>query len=248
MTALLDGPQAPSLLATAEVLPRINLIPAQVIEARRFRRLQQGMAGAVVAAVLLVGVGFAVLSAETGTAQSQLTASQADVGRLQTRVGGYQSVRTTYQEVAADRAALRQALGQEVLFSQFLANLSASVPASIEITSLTVTVGGSAGSAPSGLSGAAGSTTPLPSGVIASGGSPGTPIGTISISGLAGSQNDVASWLDAIDGQQGVRDPYLSTSSQSQSSTPTVVKFDSTAVLTSAALSGRYSGANGGLK
>jgi Tfp pilus assembly protein PilN len=75
-------------------------------------------------------------------------------------------------------------------------------------------------------------------------------IGTLSVTGLAGTHDDVAAWLTAMAKQRGVADVYFSTSTlvPASNGVRSHVTFTSTAVLTADLLSGRYSGPDGGLR
>ncbi len=247
---------APTVTSTTP-LPAINLVPGEVAVQRALRRMQVGLVLAVLAAVATVGGLDVLLAGSQQAANRDLTVGQQRSARLQAEAAGYASVTATYREVDTARNTLRTALGQEVRFSRFLAELSATVPASIQIENMTITQGAASPGAvtPSGTV-AAGPAAPASPGGTAGTASPagpaGTPtaaasaLGTLTVTGKAGSHDDVAAWLDAIGKQRGVRDAYFSTSSRPDGGAG-YVTFTSTAVLTSQLLSGRYAGDDGGL-
>ncbi|MGH8938093.1 MAG: hypothetical protein ACRDV2_01960, partial [Actinomycetes bacterium] len=49
-------------------LPRVNLLPPEIEEQRRFRRVQAGLGGAVAVAVALVAAGFVMANSEVSSA------------------------------------------------------------------------------------------------------------------------------------------------------------------------------------
>ena len=120
---------------------------------------------------------------------------------------------------------LTEAMGEEVRYSRFLSDLSLTVPENVWLKNLTFTQG----EVPAA---AVGSTEPA--------------IGTVTVTGVGFSHDDVAVWLESLAGQKGYTNPYFSSSSESLIGTRTVVDFTSTAELTSEALSGQYTKPAGG--
>lgn len=205
------------------LLPRVNLLPPEIAERRVFRRVQGGL-GAGVAAVLVLMV-FVVLAAShsVSSAESDLAASQAEQTRLESRAQTYANVSAIYAAADAAQAQLVTAMGDEIRFSQLLTDLSLSIPSSVWVTSVAMAA-----------------TPPLLS-------ASGTPaLGTFTVSGLGFSHNDVGLWLESIAGLKTYSDPYFSSSAAALMGTRRTVNFTSTATLTPAALSGRYTQQSGG--
>ena len=71
-------------------------------------------------------------------------------------------------------------------------------------------------------------------------------VGTVTVSGVGFSHEDVAVWLESLAGQEAYTNPYFSSSAESRLGTRTVVDFSSTATLTPKALSGEYTAPAGG--
>ena len=71
-------------------------------------------------------------------------------------------------------------------------------------------------------------------------------IGTLTVSGVGFSHDDVAVWLESLAGQKSYVNPYFSSSTEVLLGTRKTVNFSSTATLTPAAYSGRYTKPAGG--
>jgi Tfp pilus assembly protein PilN len=212
-------------------LPRVNLLPPEIAESRRFRRIQMGLGGAVLGAVGIVALLYVAASSSVSSAQSNVDSANARHTSLQAETAKYGDVTAVYARAAAAQAMLTQAMGEEVRYSQFLNDLSLTVPESVWLKSVTFT------QTAAGAPGAAAATTT----VLAKPG-----IGTVSFTGVGFKHDDVAVWLESLASQKGYADPYFSTSTEALLGTRKTVNFTSTATLTSAAYSGRYTKPAGG--
>jgi Tfp pilus assembly protein PilN len=212
--------QTTTLLAT---LPRVNLLPPEIEQARRFRHVQAGLGGAVVASVVVAALLFLAAGAEVGKAQDDLDANKAQATQLQSKVAEYAEVPLVYGQVEAAHAQLGLAMGQEVRWSYFLNDLSLKIPRHVWLDSMTVTA---TGVAP----------------VAATPGQYAIPgVGSISFEGHAYSHNDVAAWLNSLAREKGYTQPYFSDSTvNALGSNDHAVTFASTVTVTADALSGRY--------
>jgi Tfp pilus assembly protein PilN len=212
--------------AKTGTLAVVNLLPPEIHEAAKFRRLQFALAGVGVAAVAVVGGLTYQAHHSVSAAKSQLAQAQAQQTSLQSQVTGIQSVSQVYTQVAAKQAMLTRAMGSEIRWSYYLTDLSLRVPSNVWLTNVTATESGP---------GAVGApTTAVPSPLVQSG------IGTVQFSGVAFSHDDVASWLDALAKEKGFTQVYFSSSTKGLIGTRPVVNFVSQASLSAAALSGRY--------
>lgn len=205
-------------------LPRVNLLPPEIEEMRRFRRIQLGLGGGVLAAAGVVALLFVAASSSAESANQEVTAAQAEQSRLQAETAKFADVTAVYAQAAAAQAMLTEAMGEEVRYSRFLSDLSLTVPENVWVKTLTFS---QAPAAP-----AVGSTEPG--------------VGTVTVSGVGFSHDDVAVWIESLAGQQGYTNPYFSASTEALIGTRTVVNFESTATLTPEALSGTYTNPAGG--
>jgi Tfp pilus assembly protein PilN len=200
-------------------LPRVNLLPPEIEERKRFRRVQVGLGGAVAGAVGLVVLGLVAATGSVSAANEELSAATAENARLTAETAKYADVQAVYAQSAAAQAMLTEAMGQEVRYSRFLSDLGLSVPEHVWITSLSYQ------QAP--VDPAVGATEPG--------------VAKLTVSGKGFSHEDVALWLESLAGQSTYTNPYFSTSTEGLIGTRKVVDFTSTATLTPDALSGRYS-------
>lgn len=222
-------------------LPRVNLLPPEIAENARLRKVQMGLGAGVVAAVGVVGLLFVSASHSEAEAQNRLDAANQQTQQLNRQMTAYANVTKTYAAAAAAQVQLTSAMGQEVRYSQILHDLSLSVPSTVWLKSLTYTQSSPAASSTSTTP--AGSTT-----TAAAGGRVTSPalLGTMQVTGIGFSHNDLALWLESLATQKSYSDAYFSSSSEALLGTRKIVNFTSTANLTSAALSGRYTKPTGG--
>jgi Tfp pilus assembly protein PilN len=206
------------------VLPRVNLLPPEIAEAARFRKVQMGLGGGLLATLGVVALLYVGASSAVSDAQTDLASSQATGAQLQAQSAEYADVTAVYARAAAAEAMLTQAMGEEVRFSQFLNDLSLTTPENVWLTDVSF--------AQAPVEPALGTTEPG--------------IGTVTFTGTGFSHEDVAVWLESLAGQSGYTNPYFSNSTEKLIGTRTVVDFASTVTLTPEALSGRYTAPAGG--
>lgn len=206
-----------SPLVSSPDLPRVNLLPGEIEERRRFRQIQAGMGGAVVAAAVIVGALYVAAHHGVQSAQKNLDAANTEHAQLRAQAASLQHVSDVYDQVSQRQAMLTTARAGEVHWSRYLNDLSIKIPDNVWLTNLTITEGTS--STPS-------ASTPTT----------GNSIGSITFSGVAFSHNDVANWLDSLAKEHGYSDVYFSNSTESTIGTRPVVNFTSAATPTTDAL------------
>jgi Tfp pilus assembly protein PilN len=207
---------------------RVNLLPPEILEGRRFRRVQVLLGLAVLACIALAGAATWWAHTTVTDAQADLDAAQARVTTLQRKQAQYAEVPKITAEVDAATAARAQAMSTDVTWYRYLGELNAALPGGVVLKSLTVTM------AAAGVPAAA--ADPLS---VAG-------IGTIAVDGTAPSYPAVSSWLDALDDVGGVDYPALSNAARSSIDANTeLITFNSSAVVTEKALSHLYEGKDG---
>src|SRR4051794_7041582 len=204
-------------------LPRVNLLPPEIGESRRFRRIQVGLGCAVLGAVSIVGLLYVGASSSLSGAQDQVDAASSRNAALQSQTNQYRAVTAVYSRAAAAQAMLGQAMGEEVRYSQLLNDLSLSIPENVWLQNLTF----------------AQTATPA-----ALGGTPG--VGTLTVTGVAFSHDDVAVWLESLASQKVYTNPYFTSSTEALMGSRKTVNFSSTTTVTPAAYSGRFKNPAGG--
>ena len=206
------------------VLPRVNLLPPEIAETIRFRRIQYGLGGGLLAAVGVVALLFVGAAGAVERAETDLAASSAEGDTLRAETAKYQDVQAVYGRAAAAQAMLTQAMGEEVRYSQYLNDLSLTVPENVWLKNVTFTQ------------------TPAPAAL----GTTVPGVGVVTFTGVAFKHDDVAVWLESLAKQKGYVNPYFTASTKSFIGNRSVVDFTSTVTMTADALSGRYTAPKGG--
>jgi Tfp pilus assembly protein PilN len=207
-------------------LPRVNLMPPEVAEAKAMRRLQTGLGVAGLASVAVVGALYVSASHSVSAANADLESSKAQTTQLQNQVAKYKDVTATINAANAAQAQLVTAMGDEVRYSQLLNDLSLAVPSTVWLKSLSYTATAAAAAAP-GTSPAAYNGA--------------SQLGTFTVSGVGFSHDDVALWLEAIAGlDKTYANPYFTNSTETLIGTRATVNFNANAVVLTTAESGRY--------
>jgi Tfp pilus assembly protein PilN len=196
-------------------LPRVNLLPPEIAEARTLKQYRLGAAGAVVLTAVGVGVFYFQAHGGVATAQSSLDASNTKTAQLnaQLATASYQNVTRVKNELQSAKDTLASALAPQVIWSKYLQDMSVSLVGNYWFATMVMTASGTAAAA------APAATTPL---------GDGSAIGTIVLTGTAVSHNDVADLLRSLAKQQGLSaKPIVSSSAKDESTSglPPLVKF-----------------------
>jgi Tfp pilus assembly protein PilN len=212
--------------SSVAAFPRVNLLPPEIEEHRRFRRVQLGLGGAVIGAVVVVGLIYTVAAGSVADAEAELGASTATRAALQQEAGKYADVPAVFAAVDTAQAQLGQAMSQEVRWSYVLNELSQETPKNVWLTGMRVQT--NAGAAASGVpaGGTSGESNPLAT--------PG--IATIAFEGRARTHNDVATWLSFLGKQERYADAYLITSELEEIAKQQIASFQSSVTVTDKAL------------
>lgn len=218
-------------------LPRVNLLPPEIEQHRRLRRVQLGLGATVAAAVAVVGGLWLMANSSVNAAADDLAAEQRTTSQLRRDVGRYAEVPRVYAQVSADEALLTQAMGKEVRWSYYLNDLSRAMPPNVWLSSITIQQRDDGTAAAAASPGAA----PGANDVAAA-----AQLGDVTFQGVAFQHNDVAAWLERLAKQKGFADASFSTSAQAYLGQRKIVNFTSSVKVTQQALSGRYAKPAGG--
>ncbi|HVN11223.1 MAG TPA: PilN domain-containing protein [Kineosporiaceae bacterium] len=225
------APGAPEPVSATRVdwapVPRVNLLPPEIVEARSLGRLKKVLGGALV--VVLASCAGAVAWAQSGVASAQagLDAAQARTAILRTQQAKYAQVPRILALIDSAAAAREQAMRQDVLWYGFLSDLSMTTPKGVLLENLEMTMS-------SGTTTATAADPLTPSG-----------IGQVTFSGTAQHFPDVAAWLEAVGTVHGLDGSTLQTAARNPGTGGSTtggdgITFTSTIQVTSKALTHRY--------
>ena len=215
-------PTGPARVSWAPV-PRVNLLPIEVLEGRRFRRTQVGLGVAVVAVVVAAGAGTVWAQRGVSQAQDELDTARSGVSARQAEANRYAEVPKVLAEVDAANKARLQAMGADVLWYRYLDDIDGARPSGVKLT--TMTVGLATVDAGAGAAGGIGKDVLTPAG-----------IGTVQINGVARNYGQIATWMDQLDKISGFSAPSLGSATEGDDGTA----FETGVVLDYKALSGRF--------
>jgi Tfp pilus assembly protein PilN len=209
-------------LATGRApLPRVNLLPPEVHQARQARRVQLALGAGVAFVALAVGGLYFMESQDASTAKDNLSAAQAQGNTFEAQKAQYADVPRTLAAIDAAETARQTAMAKDVQWYRYLNDLSYVTPKSAFFITVDVAL------------------TPDNGGVVQNPAAA-VGVGTVTVTGAAKAHNDVASWLNAAAREAGWNDTYFTNSEKTDINGSTFVKFTSTANVTDDALSHRY--------
>lgn len=201
-------------------LPSVNLLPPEIAQRQKLRRLQYALGGVVVLAVVAVGGVYEMGHSAVTSAQAQLTQAQDQATLLQAQLAKLSNVDAVNKQLDSTKALYVAAMSPEIQWSHYLNDLSLTIPDNVWLTSITANE-------------ASTTTATTASSVIPTG------LGTVTFNGVAFTHDNVATWLEALAKEPGYEDPYFSNSTETLLGPRTIVKFTSSVVLGQQALSGR---------
>lgn len=204
-------------------MPRVNLLPDEILAERRLKRTQIGLGAATLAVVGAIVGGYLWSAASVDSAQDELAAEQARTGALRNEETKYAAVPKVLAEVEAAQTARSQAMVTDVLWADQLNALASSYPKTTWLRDLTVSLGLPVTAAP----GATVAVAP-------------TGIGTLTFNGSGLTYSDASAFLDVLESTPGFSYPYLTVSERVDVEGTVVVDFTATVNLTADVLSHRY--------
>jgi hypothetical protein len=219
------GPGSTQTVTSARVdwapVPKVNLLPREILSARRLAGLKRMLAGAVAVVVLLCAAATVWAQAGASAAQDELDAVHARGAQLRAEQEKYAAVPRVMNVIQAAGAARQRAMSQDVLWYGFLSDLSVTTPKGITLSGLQVS-----------LDKPTITNDPLvPPG-----------LGTVTFTGTATHVTDVSAWLDAVAHINGVDGSSLQTVTREDPKLGerSPLNFTTTVTVTSKALTHRY--------
>ena len=235
MSTTLVPPETPA--AAPPPAPRVglryptvfaNLLPDEVIAARRTRQLQQRiLVGLGVLLVVLVGwYGMSVL--QTSSAKGDLSAAKRAGIELQNKQRQYAPLVTAQQQSVAIRAKLSQLMAGDLQWSDLLSVLRSSAPQGVQITAVngTLSIGQQAANAQKGGGGLS---------VLNASGK--QSVGSLTVTGSASDKNVIAAYVDDLGKIPGLAAPFPASVTDGAAG----LTFTANVILTTDILGGRYS-------
>ncbi|HSY15277.1 MAG TPA: hypothetical protein VK816_04755 [Jatrophihabitantaceae bacterium] len=202
---------------------RANLLPTEVVDARRGRQVRQLVLAAVAAVAVLMAGWTALSKAETSSAHTQLDSAQARGVSLIAQQARFGPLVTAQSEASEIKTQLSTLMTGDLSWSKLLTAVRAAAPPTIGLKSIAGLAGSDA-------------TGPIPPGISALNASGSGSIGTISISGTTPDHATVARYLDTLNSVPGLTVPYPATVIGVNGA----FTFSATCVVTAKALGGRF--------
>jgi hypothetical protein len=219
----------------------VNLLPPEIQERTKVRRLTAALVMAGASVVVLLGLVFVLQSTRLRQVEEDLSAQDAVNIALQSDIDDLAQYQTLQDQVAAREVLATAALQDQVLWSGVLHDISAVIPQHAWLTSLTGSVSVAAAvpavAAPppaDQTAPAEGSTETTPAAPVAP--PPLDPattlIGSIQFQGATFAQPTVAVWLTRLELVDGWVNSWVTDSSQQQIETQDAVVFTGSVDLT----------------
>ena len=121
-------------------MTQVNLLPSDVKQRARTRQITV-LVGVVVGVIIAALIGLFVLqSGKLASAQSDLTAANAQNAQLEAKVSSLQRFQTLADEQQAKKQTVNQLKSGTISFSAMLVDLSRAIPSSAYLTSVTGTL------------------------------------------------------------------------------------------------------------
>jgi Tfp pilus assembly protein PilN len=214
-------------------VPRVNLLPREILENRRFRNVQVLLALVVVLTLALAGAAFWRSDRAVGDARESLEAVQAQTVALEAKQRSYAAVPQTLAELEYARTARETVMTNDVAWYRYLSDLADAAPTDVAFQSITLKVPapGAAGAAPA---------TPATQSATADPFLPAGALGTVTVTGISGTYPKVAAWMDALDKIAGLDVSTLANATRATDPEDTDVTFSSGITVTDEALSHRF--------
>lgn len=127
---------------------QVNLLPQELAQRARARRVTAATVAGVVVWVALLGGLYALKLAEVADAESQREDVRAEVARLEARVAQLEQYRELADELEARNTLLAQSMATEISYARILNDLSLAFPASSSLMTLNASVSDTAEASP----------------------------------------------------------------------------------------------------
>jgi Tfp pilus assembly protein PilN len=212
------------------VSSQVNLLPPEVLQGQRYRRvtLMVVIAGAVVLALVLA---FFLLQAQRlSSVNNQIEAQQTTNNQIQQEIANLQKYQDLKTEAETKQALLNAAYANEVSFSALLMDLSRVTPSASYLDTLAITI------QPPATAGSTTATSPTTTGASF--------VGSMTFGGQAIGFDTISAWLTRLEQVNGWANPWMSTLNKQD--TNNAITFSGSVDLTQAVVTQRGSGGSSG--
>jgi Tfp pilus assembly protein PilN len=214
-------PEAVVPLTGLHPVARVDLMPPEVLQRRRFRRARRLMAVAV-AATALVAAAVSVAAWQAAvTAREDLAAEQERTSRLQAEAARFAEVPAVLGSIERAQTSLSLAMSQEIGWYPVLDDITRSAPETVWFEQITLSA------APAGAVVEDPLATP---GAVAS----------VQMTGRALDHQDVVAWLDEMAGLATWTDPVFTESAAESAEAGAPLTFTTSARLSAEAYTQRF--------
>lgn len=214
-----------------------NLLPPDVIAARRIAAIRKIIILVLIAVVVLAGVGYGYAFMQQRQAQSQLSAEQTKTTTLEASQEQYSEVVTLAASITQVKTQLAGLMAGDVDAAKLIDNVIAQLPPKSTITQLQLSL--DAAGQQGGSSSTSGSSTSTGGSVLDASGRP--HIGSLTMTGSTGSLSEVAGYVNALAKLPGVVSVYpTSAGAGTGTGTGNGVQFTIDLTLTDQLLTHRY--------
>lgn len=194
-----------------------NLLPAEIVDARRSRKIRRAVVASLAVFVLGLAGWYVVASYQTSMARDDLANAQTEAEVLTRQQHEYADVVSTQAQSQAIRTQLGTLFAADVNWSGVVDRIRGAAPRGVSITGLS-----------GALNGANGQTSPA--------GTDPDQIGSLTIMGYGPDKGTIAAYVDLLGSVPGVSAPYLSSATEDQNQ----VQFSVRVEIVRAALNERF--------
>jgi len=208
-----------------------NMLPLEILEARRSRTVRRWVLSGLSAFVVLLGAWYVLANYQTSKAQDELTNAESQAQVLTREQHAYADVVSTQAQSHAIEAQLSALFAGDLRWGPLLGQVQAAAPNGVTIMDVAGVV------TQPGQPGSAAGTGP------AGGAAAGDPnrVGTLTITGVGPSKAAVAAYVDALGQVPGLANAYMDSATDQGKTVQFAVRVD----LVKSALGSRYASKNG---
>ncbi|WHP17781.1 hypothetical protein [Cellulomonas sp. ES6] len=217
-----DTVVAPSL---TPMVPRVNLLPPEVREARELSRVRRWLAIGILGVLGVCGLAWGASLVVAADAQDELVMAQAETGRIAADTQQYADLQRTQTELARATDLRRIAMTTDVEWSQYLWSLAVTAPEGVTFESIGLQADSVVGTQEQLVTPE--STT--------------EGFGSVTVVARSSTLPDTSAWVEQLLTVPGVVDAWVGSATYSGEDGTIFYRVQLTATLTEDAMSGRFS-------